>query len=276
MLSLQLHHIVDLYYWVDEMIPRKEHSIYGGRPPVLANSELVTLLIWNTLVLHQTTIRDLHTHTGIHLTREFPRIPKYNAFLEHCHRATPAMFRLLEYLLSSDEPVKIVDSTMLPVCKLQRADSHKTAKNLAAFGKNHQGWYYGFKLHTAITLNGQLSSVALTPANIYDAQMMPNILNEYTEIAVGDSHYGAKVMQRYIWEKYGCVVITPPHFKQKRKLSAPWQIHLLNQRSKIESVFDILKEHMHLVSSFPRSVFGYLVHYVRILLSYQIMALCGF
>jgi hypothetical protein len=52
-----------------------------------------------------------------------------------------------------------------------------------------------------------------------------------------------------------------------------WQFFFLGQRSKIEAVFDMLKEHLHLVSSFPRSVRGSLVHYVRILLGYQIMAL---
>jgi len=50
-----------------------------------------------------------------------------------------------------------------------------------------------------------------------------------------------------------------------------WQHKLLTFRSKIESVFDYLKEHLHLVSSFPRSVMGYLLHYVRILLAYLIM-----
>ena len=44
---------------------------------------------------------------------------------------------------------------------------------------------------------------------------------------------------------------------------------LLMFRPKIEAMFDYLKEHMHLVSSFPRSVEGYFAHYVRVLLSYQ-------
>jgi hypothetical protein len=47
---------------------------------------------------------------------------------------------------------------------------------------------------------------------------------------------------------------------------------LLHMRSKIESVFDYLKEHLHLVSSFPRSMAGFILQYVRILLAYQIMA----
>jgi hypothetical protein len=103
--------------------------------------------------------------------------------------------------------------------------------------------------------------------------MIPHILNEDTRVAVGDSHYGASVMRQHIWETYGTIIVAPPHFKQKKKVMANWQHLLLMMRPKIESVFDYLKEHLHFVSSFPRSVKGYLFHYLRILLGYQIMML---
>lgn len=273
MLSLDLHHITELYCWVDDLLPKQLPNPSGGRPLTLKHSELITLLTWNTLVLHQKTIKDLHNHTRIHLKQEFPLLPSYQAFLTHCHRVTPLMVTLLQQLLCSNEPLKFMDSTMLPVCKIKRSDQHKVAKNLASYGKNHQGWHFGFKLHTSITKDGRLCGVAFTPANTYDAQVMTQIINQKTQIAVGDSHYGASVMRRKVWEEYGTIIISPPHWKQRKKLATLWQNKLLSQRAKIEAVFDVLKEHLHLVSSFPRSPFGYLVHYVRILLGYQIMAL---
>ena len=104
---------------------------------------------------------------------------------------------------------------------------------------------------------------------------MVKILNHHCDIAVGDTLYGAKVMGTIIRERYGTVVIAQPWPSQKKKLATPWQIDLLNHRSKIESVFDYLKEHLHLVSSFLRTVAGHVLHYVRVLLSYQIMALAS-
>jgi len=183
----------------------------------------------------------------------------------------PHVYAILEQLLSKDSPLRFVDSTMLPVCKLVRADHHKVARSIAKFGKNHQGWHYGFKLHASINHNGRLAGLALTPANVHDAQMMPSILNEKVKIAVGDTSYGASVMRRYLWETYGTFVLAYPHPKQNKKIMAYWQQVLLSLRPKIESVFDYLKEHLHLVSSFPRSVKGYLFHYLRVLLGYQIM-----
>lgn len=275
MLSLHPQHITDLFVGIDDLLPKQLATAKGGRPAALAHSELVTLLVWNALVLHQKTIKDLHTFTSFYLRSEFPRLPKYEGFLAHCHRVTPLMFSLLQYLLCTDEPIKLVDSTMLPVCTLKRAEKHRVAAGIAAFGKNHQGWHFGFKLHASITQDGKLCGLALTPANAYDAQILPKIINNKTKIAVGDSHYGASVMRRIIWERLGTIIISPPHYKQRKKLMAAWQQMLLSQRSKIEAVFDVLKEHLHLVSSFPRSPFGYLVHYVRILLGYQIMVLAA-
>jgi hypothetical protein len=266
---VQAHHITDLYCLLDDTVPTTRKTT--GRPVSLVDSEVLTILVWNTMVLRQKTLKDLHEFVRMYHADDF-HIPSYNTFLERCHAALPAMMSLLDTLLVDDAPVRLMDATMLPVCKLHRADSHKTAKNVAQFGKNWQGWHFGFKLHAAVDMKGRLCALALTGANVYDAQMMPALLNEHCRIAVGDTLYGASVMGRKIRAAYGTVVIAPPWPKQKKKIATEWQLNLLNFRSKIESVFDFLKEHLHLVSSFPRSVAGYLLQYVRTLLGYQIMA----
>jgi Transposase DDE domain len=268
--SLQAHHIIDLYCWLDDLVPRCGKRT--GRPALLSEAEVLTILVWNALALRQKTLKDLHRSAWLYHRQDF-RLPAYPTFVAQCHRALPAAFALLSELLADNAPIRLMDSTMLPVCKLHRADAYKTAKNLTAFGKNHQGFHYGFKLHASIDLKGRLAGLALTGANVYDAQAMLKILNEHCRIAMGDTLYGARVMGKKVRDAYGTVIIAPPWPKQNKKVAAPWQIELLNLRSKIESVFDVLKEHLHLVSSFPRSVAGYLVHYVRVLLGYQIMAL---
>lgn len=255
------------------MVPREPKRL--GRPASLSDSEVITLLLWNTLLLRQKTLKDVHRFALCYLKSEFPTIPKYNAFLNHCHRAAPHMAMILSRLLESDADIVFMDSTMVPVCRLKRADTHKVAKKTANFGRNHQGWHYGFKLHAGVSKRKTFTALLFSPANVHDAQMMPFLVNEHTRIGVGDSHYGARVMGRKLFEACGTVFIAPPHFKQRTKIATPFQNALLSARSVIESVFDILKEHLHLVSSFPRSVYGYFVHYVRILLGYQIVALFG-
>jgi len=268
---LYAHHIIDLYCFVDEIVKPLLSLSKGGRPACLNTSEVLTILVWDILVLRQPTLKDLHTKIRMYHSKDFPSLPKYNAFLDSCHRSLPMLATVLGSLLHSKEAVRILDSTMLEVCKLKRAYDHKVAKDIARFGKNHQGWHFGFKLHASISCSGSLCAVRITPANVYDAQVMDKILNKHCTLAVGDSHYGARVMREYIWRTYGTLVIAPPHFTQKKKIMTDWQEALLNIRSKIESVFDYLKNHLSIVTSFPRSVNGYLLNYLKTLLGYQII-----
>lgn len=269
---VQKQHIINLFTWVDDILPIIRPAKAVGRPSRLSDSELVTILIWNTITMRQKILRDIYDWIRIDYEAEFPNLPSYGNFIKHCHRLLPQLIEILNSLLSAQAPLRIMDSTMLQVCKLVRADAHKTCKNIAQYGKNHQGWHYGFKLHASVDPQGKLCAVYFTPANTHDAQAMPKILNNYTKLAVGDGGYTASVMKKIIWNNYGTLVVSPPHFKQNKKLITPWQHQLLRIRPKIETVFDYLKEHLHLISSFPRSVAGYLLHYVRILLGYQIMA----
>lgn len=96
------------------------------------------------------------------------------------------------------------------------------------------------------------------------------LANEYTRILVGDSHYGGGVQRKRLWKRFRCLVVAPPHYKQKKQLATDWQMLLLHMRPKIEATFGRLKDHYFLVTSFPRSVRGYFVHYVRALLGYQV------
>lgn len=272
MTVLKLEYITDLYCLIDNLIPLKlVNKSLGGRPLSLTSSELITLLVWNTLTVKSKTLKEIHSWTTLYHKKDFPRLPKYSAFVNLCHTNGDQMLSILKSILVSDSPLVFADSTMLQVCKLIRADRHKVAVNIAKLGKNWQGWHFGFKLHLGVNMRRQITGFCLTPANVYDAQKIPNLINLHTKVLVGDSHYGASVIGRKINQKFGTIIIAPPHFMQKKKILTPWQHKLLTLRPKIESVFDYLKEHLHLVTSFPRSVNGYTIHYLRILLSYQIM-----
>jgi hypothetical protein len=137
MLFLSSHHIVDLYCWVDDLLPHAEKI--SGRPPTLSMSEVTTILVWHTVALRQKTLRTVYDTVSLYHKSDFPRFPSYSAFVSSVHRALPHMFYILSTLLCDEEAVRIIDATMLPVCKPHRADSHKVAKDIARFGKNWQG-----------------------------------------------------------------------------------------------------------------------------------------
>ena len=260
--------LATLYFLTDELAKPFIQPYVTGRPSLLTESELLTILIYNALVMHQKTLKEIWKWVKKYHRKDFPKFPQYVAFVMQVNRCLPLMSDLLGLTFAKDK-LNFVDSTCLEVCKNHRADDHKVAKNIAKWGRNHQGWHFGFKMHTAINFFKQLTSILFTPADVYDAQALPQLVTDYMKILVGDSHYGASVMRKHIWDRFHILIVAPPHYKQKTKLMTWWQNLLLNLRSKIEATFDILKEHMHLTSSFPRSLTGYFTHYLRVLLGYQ-------
>lgn len=264
--SLQKQHITELYVLVDNQIGKEYKT---GRPG-LSKSEVVTILVWNALLEKQYLLKDIHGCISRHYASEFPRLPKYKSFVWQCHQALPEFYQILKSLLASNAPVRWLDSTMVPVCKGHRARSYRVAREAVAWGKNHQGFWYGFKLHGSINEKGQFCALALTSADVYDGHMSKKLTDRKTVLAVGDTHYGGKTQTEPLRQKNGTIFLAYPHPKKNKGLLARWQKILLDFRSKIECVWDQLKEHMRLVTSFPRSATGYLVHYLPLIIGYQL------
>ena len=275
---LHKNDIINLFVWVDDSLPNelrysrrlgKNSCRKVGRPAALSVSEIITILLFSNLTAPQKLLKDVWKWVITNHSDDF-KIPCYSKFVEHCHKAIPYLEKLLEETLVSDASLRFIDSTMLPVCRQCRADNHRVAKNYANWGKNHQGWWYGFKLHAAIDEKGNLAAIWFTPANEADSQQIPKLVDDNTDIAVGDGGYNADVMRRHMWRDHKCFILAPPHPKQDKKLALNIEIDLLRAREKIECVFDYLKNHLNLVTSFPRSINGYFLNYLRNLLGYQV------
>jgi Transposase DDE domain len=265
---LESHHIVDVFVVIDDAVTEPSRP-QGGRPKLARDSEIITLLIWNCLSsTRQRTLKDIFNWALLYHRRDVPHLGTYGAFVAHCHRLLPRLLELLGQVLVPAE-VQLVDSTKLPVCRNHRAKRYKVAAGLVGWGYNWQGPWFGFKLHAAVNSEGQLSNVTFTPADVYDGHVTPRLVRPETRIVVGDSHYGDKIAREKLWREHGVIVVAPVHYKQRTQIMAQWQQKLLATRVKVECTFDHLKEHLPLVSSFPRSLDGYMLHYVRILLGYQ-------
>src|SRR5258708_1257542 len=185
-LALESHHIVDLFVVIDDTVVEPARR-RGGRPKLARDSEIITLLIWNCLsCTRQRTLKDIFKWALLYHRRDVPKLGTYGAFVAHCHRLLPQLLELLGQLLVPAE-VQLVDSTKLPVCRSRGAGWYKVAAGFAGWGKNWQGFWFGFKLHAAVTPDGKLSNVVFTPADVYDGHVTPRLVRPETKIVVGDS-----------------------------------------------------------------------------------------
>lgn len=266
---LHTHHILPLFVMVDDSLPATLSR--RGRKATLRDSEVVTILVFSLFTTQQQTIRQIYDWVVQYHHSDFPNLPTYQNFLKHCHRIVPQLSCILDGLLMKEAPLRFMDSTMLEVCRLVRRKWHRVARGYAHTGHNWQGEHYGFKLHASVDNDGKLCAYVFTTAIVHDSRAIPKLVNEHTKIAVGDSGYRSIPLHNKIRRAFGTFILTPPHYKQKKQIITKSQWKLLKRRPKIETVFDYLKQHLHLQTSFPRNIQGYALHYMRVLLGYQLL-----
>ena len=81
------------------------------------------------------------------------------------------------------------------------------------------------------------------------------------------AYISAKLREKLL--EVGLLLLTPLR-KNMKGLASLEQTRLLKGRSIIETVFSVLEDRLGLVTSLPRSLDGYLAHYVLLLLAYQL------
>ncbi len=80
----------------------------------------------------------------------------------------------------------------ISVCGFSRAHFSKRFKDISSYGycASKKETYYGLKFHAAITLDGYITNIELTAANVDDrAILWELLLNSYDTIVLGDKEY---------------------------------------------------------------------------------------
>lgn len=140
-------------------------------------------------------------------------------------------------------------------------------KNLSSRSKSTTGWLYGLKLHIMSDLIGNILKIKFTTANIDDRVILKHFLESISNsIILADAGYISKELENLATEKNN-ILLTCKR-KSMKKLASYFDIWFLNLRPRIEFIFSFLKERLGLITSLPRSVDGYLAHYVHVLFGY--------
>jgi hypothetical protein len=190
------------------------------------------------------------------------------------NKAATAMLVFIQSVIGSTDSTEgdicFVDGTKLEVCKIYRESKHRTMKSLASKSKSTTGWFYGLKLHVLCDRKGNLIRIKFTTAVTGEREPLKEFIASMTRsIFVGDPGYVSSELEKHA-NQFGNILLTAKR-KNMKTLASIWQNKCMNMRSRIEAVFGELKERFNLVSTLPRSVSGYLAHYIRTLCSYLIL-----
>lgn len=243
-------------------LQEREHP--KGRKPTLTNSEAVTCA-----VLKQN--QNIATKKSLYEIIEPPC--KYNAFVRAINHAGKYLAHITAALLSlagiNPHLVKFTDATDIPVCLPKNAKHHKTMRGLATWSKTGKGSFFGLKLHLSADLKGRVLALRFTPGNSDDRAIFKKMNKELKGIFVVDAGYVSKDLAHDFFIESERMVITGTR-KNMKKLTTPIHIALLNLRMRVEIHFRVLKLCYGLVTSFPRSIQGYLTHYLGSIGAYLI------
>lgn len=197
----------------------------------------------------------------------------YKTLVESINRVSIWSMRILFILMRMGKKhgtlVKYTDATDLPVCLKKNADHHKTMRGLSGFGHSAKGWYYGLKMTMTRDMAGNILGLRFTAPAKNDRDIFRDINKDIEGVIVADAGYVSKQLEKDMnvdWKRW--ILIRP--FKSMKKLATKWQEGLYRSRFMIEFDFRSMKLFHGLVTSLPRSVNGYLAHYLNSILSFVI------
>lgn len=197
----------------------------------------------------------------------------YKTLVESLNRVAAWSMKILFLLMRLGKRhghlVKYTDATDLPVCLKKNADRHRVMQGLAGFGHSSKGWYYGLKMTMTRDAKGNILGLRFTAPAKNDRAIFRSVNQDIFGAIVADAGYVSQQLERDMYiEGKRWILIKP--YKTMRKLCAKWQERLYRSRFQIEFDFRSLKLFHGLVTSLPRSVNGYLAHYLNSILSFVI------
>lgn len=202
-----------------------------------------------------------------HWGREFPNLVSYNRFVELIPWSLMLLSCFLKTRMGEMTGIAFIDSTPIGVCHPCRARNHKVFGDLAQWGKNSVGWYYGFKLHLIINDRGELLAFQLTPANTDDRKPVPDLTQGLFGKLFGDKGYISQDLFEQLYER-GLQLVSRCRKKMKNRLMPLLDRIFLRKRAVIESVNDQLKNICQVEHTRHRSLWNFLVNLLGGLVAY--------
>ena len=238
-----------------------------GPAPHLCDSEVITLALYQELIgepredhffrLHQASLRPF-----------FPGLnerSRYNRRKRDLWSVILAVRVSLQLVLDAFEleETAVIDSAPVPALSYKRgkgaSDFVGTADSGVCSSKAMK--YFGYKLHSVVSLTGLIMGFLLTPASCYDNQPVVELLDSFSHHLLrllGDGAYNDAALENYLQQFRSLQLLSPAKRNQTPKRSSSAQKQLNRLRLIGETVNAQLQEQLHLSKHSAKSIWGLL------------------
>ena len=178
-----------------------------GRPQKITQRDALTLALYQ----HQSTRL---TKKSVYEDFKNMLSCSYKTLVVSMNKAGLASLKLLFIIMRLGKKyahlIKYTDSTDIPVCLKKNADSHKTMRQFAGFGRSSKGWFYGLKMTLTRDYHGRILGVKFTLPGTNDRDIFRKINSDINGIIVADAGYVSKQLEKDMYvENERWVLIKP-------------------------------------------------------------------
>jgi len=246
--------IIRIFCQVDDWLKDKRLRQRGPQP-TLSDSEVLTLEVVGEF-LGIDTDKGIYQYFRQHWGEWFPG-------LRHVHRTTftrqaanlwlvkRCLWRSLLSEIAFDPRISILDSFAVPVCRFARAYRCRLFVGEAAYGYDEleKQTFYGFRVHLLIYWPGVIAGIVLTPANVSDTAVVPELVDGIQGWLLGDRNYWNPQLKAEL-KRQGLQLMAP--FKSAKREKESWPRWLTQTRRRIETVTSQLVGRYHAKKTWAR------------------------
>lgn len=163
------------------------------------------------------------------------------------------------YLGYNQSDLYIIDSMPIPICGFGRAHFSKRFKDISSYGycASKKETYYGLKLHAIVTLDGYITDIELTAANVDDREILWEIIpNSYQTIVLGDKGYICERITQELKSVKGTTLLALQRSNSKMPYPKDLRNWISKHRRRIETSFSQLTEQFHINEVLANSLSG--------------------
>jgi len=236
-----------------------------GPAASLSDSEVVTIALYQELIGEPREDHFFRLHAEP-LRAYFPGLnerSRYNRRKRDLWSVILAVRMALQIILDAleQEETAVIDSAPVPCVGYKRSKADSDFAGKADYGvcSSKAMKYFGFKLHTIVSLSGVIMSFLLTPANRYDNQPVVELLDSFShhlKHLLGDGAYNDAALQHFLEQYRSVQLLAPTKANQEPQRSEQTQKQLNRLRLICETVNAQLQEQLHLSKHYAKSTWG--------------------
>lgn len=173
--------LTTVYVLVDTAVARQPPRRRGGRPPIMSDSEVLTLMLLGQFL--GGSERHLLRWAHRQLPGWFPRLLSQSSFNRRSRalaiRCAWLMQQLLDELSLAAEPFEIVDGLAIPVAAVPRGERRATFTQAEAdvgYGGVGKRPYYGVQMVLSVAASGPITGFTLAPARTEERWLLSQLL----------------------------------------------------------------------------------------------------